>query len=101
MNTEHTKGPWHAAGQAVYSDRVYIAQCFDDGSKELPEYAGAIGNERVPDNGREAQANARLIAAAPELLAALEACLESGQLTPLTPNVIRMTRAAINKATGQ
>ncbi len=35
-----------------------------------------------------------------QLLAALEACLESGQLAPLTPNVIRIARNAILMAKG-
>ncbi len=50
---------------------------------------------------RGSEKDGALIAAAPDMLAALEACIESGQLTALTPNVIRTARAAIVKAIGK
>lgn len=70
--TQHTPGPWKTAGQAIYARDVYVAQCWAEFTRELPEYQGAIGEARVPENDLEAEANARLIAAAPELLSALE-----------------------------
>lgn len=65
--TNHTPGPWQAKHVAPYCWVLYgpeqrrIASTdpsFDDGSEAAPE---------------ECEANARLVAAAPDLLAALEA----------------------------
>lgn len=59
MTTKHTPGPWYEKGTTVFmdiGDRAYeIAMC--------------------ADWSEETSANARLIAAAPDLLAALEAVL--------------------------
>ncbi len=61
MKTEYTPGPWHLRGDTVLvSPKLQIAQC-DRGNK----------------NPNTSQANARLIAAAPELLAALQAAVSS------------------------
>ena len=67
MNTQHTPGPWEvgAAPTSVYApvtpdSYVYIASASSRGS-----------NDEETD-----QANARLIAAAPELLAALRALVK-------------------------
>ena len=54
METEHTPGPWHYTNQLIFKDGICIAETF---SRET---------------GMDAVANARLIAAAPELLAALQ-----------------------------
>lgn len=60
METKHTKGPWHTGGK---DDRVIYAA---DGY--------AVGNANVFHSKHEGdeEANARLMAAAPELLEALQ-----------------------------
>lgn len=82
----HTPGPWFADSSFVGShsiDRFFI-KC---NSKDLP-------------NGiAEAEANARLIAAAPELLAALKVC-ESVLRIQGYANAADIAQAAIAKATG-
>ena len=56
-NAQHTPGPWEAIGASVHSDGREIV-C-------------GLHNTRSAEDA-ERRANARLIAAAPELLAALE-----------------------------
>jgi len=68
MGTTHTPGPWRGSNEIRAEDGMIIAEvfamedCRDDG-----KYSHAC----------EAEANARLIAAAPELLAALMTLVES------------------------
>jgi hypothetical protein len=52
----HTPGHWHADGAEVYADGL--------------EWVAEALNDKLPDGG---EANANLIAAAPDLLAALKA----------------------------
>lgn len=57
MKDKHTEGPWEIQGDTyVTINSLIIAHCKQDGHASL----------------NEAMANARLIAAAPDLLAALE-----------------------------
>ena len=84
--SKHTPGPWTANEE------------FDDGeSLGIAITAGRLGQVvRVFDVGQEGFANAALIAAAPELLAALEHVL--GRAT--MPGFLRdKVKAAIAKAT--
>ncbi|KDS77633.1 hypothetical protein WLV04_24715 [Bordetella bronchiseptica] len=66
MTTKHTPGPW-----AVRYDYVVQARSFDDG--RLVPVAQPYG---VNSDGTDLFANARLIAAAPELLEALEEAVD-------------------------
>lgn len=79
MKTTHTPGPWHNAHD------------------ERSDYA-EIRNANEGIICRCSNDNARLIAAAPELLAALERCLRDGDL-PL--GVDSQARAAIASARGE
>jgi hypothetical protein len=90
MSTQHTPGPWHIGmkpGPMIYgSDSSQVADLRGD----------------LLDRG-ETQANATLIVAAPELLAALR--LAAGFLTANysdadMPDILPSVRAAIAKATG-
>jgi hypothetical protein len=88
MSTTHTPGPWCAEGHNVFKGArplplaLFIADCSHSGAHR-PQ--------------AETEANARLIAAAPELLAALiEVVAEADRET--TPFI--KARAAIAKATG-
>jgi hypothetical protein len=94
MTTQHTPAPW--------VPKTYSTETVRDA---VGIYAGSMLLPIVPDiAGRsieECDANIRLIAAAPDLLAALGACLyrldeHDDQSAP----ECLMARAAINKATG-
>jgi len=84
----HTTGPWHIDGSDVFAkDDSLVVDC-------------SIAIAR-PD--LEICANARLIAAAPDLLQALDdllLCIEVDALMPESVSFMRQARAAIAKATG-
>jgi hypothetical protein len=86
MTTQHTPGPWRIgdAGFTVFG----------------PPKPGALPETIAPVKNR---ANARLISAAPELLAALEALIDRDPAPPLEKigAVYVNARAAIAKARGQ
>lgn len=89
--SEHTPGHWHASGYAVFAGKNCIAVCDTDNSKP----------ERY-------DANARLIAAAPEMLEALRGLANALEMEPgprgvmdLVPGAIEKARAAIAKAEGR
>jgi hypothetical protein len=85
-DTQHTPGPWRIgdAGFTVFG----------------PPNPGALPETIAPTKSR---ANARLIAAAPELLAALQSILdiEPSGLSNDERRLYALARAAIAKATGQ
>lgn len=77
MSTEHTPGPWKAFGTAVY----------------FPGIRGGFDLRSCPNP----EANARLIAAAPDLLDALK---EVVRISDRKHDAWDAARAAIAKATG-
>ena len=79
--SKHTPGPWKIEeGCFVSAEGFVIARIIGCDSKK---------NE----------SNARLIAAAPELLEALESMLENWESGGISPYPIKQARAAISKAT--
>lgn len=85
-DTKHTKGPWHEG-----SHRAIESQ-----SGTICEVYSHMGIE-------EADANQKLIAAAPELLVVLQALaayVETGPLSDFGRRKLDAARAAIAKATG-
>ena len=91
MTTHHTPGPWTASDNAIY------------GSSGLIKPLVAHLDDRFADD--EAANNARLIAAAPDLLAALReivAAVEVGEVDGYSPSGdwFREAKAALAKATG-
>ena len=100
MNTEHTPGPWHVGnGSFVISD--YPAPGII-GSDDVHHYGGHLICESV------SQANACLIAAAPDLLAALKGFVLAFELTGKRlvslsgkPTTYDKAVAAIAKAEGK
>ena len=95
MTTQHTPGPWIAVGTWVEHP--------DDNT---PDICNCNPFHMMPTSRshEEACANARLIAAAPELLAALQACDKAMSYMseydiPLT--LPEQVKAAIAKATGE
>lgn len=106
MEAKHTPGPWRYGAWEQFGDtRFYISQ--QEGAPYTPYYsdvasliAETVSSELVAIQ----QANARLIAAAPELLEALKACSKmileecaDGEHT----EQFAQARAAIVKATGR
>lgn len=87
MTAKHTPGPWIAKEYTCHAATTIIAA---DGTPVAETSGfGRMSNDCVAD--------ARLIAAAPELLAALEILLESGTLNAGSRAI---ARSAISKATG-
>lgn len=74
MSAQHTPGPWTYSRWDQFGDaRFYVAQA--EGAPYTPNYSdvATLITETVSDERTAIQeANARLIAAAPELLAALQ-----------------------------
>lgn len=86
MNAKHTQGPWELHGRAVYTAdkrkhwvknrdarQTYIAQVRARHDSEIGSRVDDV--EDNPVSEQEAEANARLISAAPELLEALSRLL--------------------------
>ena len=107
--TTHTPGPWKIAGGTGKAGQLYIWM----GGEYFGGHAIATVHDRVPEQAID---NARLIAAAPELLAALEEltsqaqymhnCIQAGStMQPMDwgflAKEIATARAAIQKAKGQ
>ena len=93
----HTPGPWLVEGRTVYALN-------DDGYNR---FSALVQDAHTP--GDELEANARLIAAAPELLEALEDIandyaerfdMDSQSTNPGMKVVVENARAAIAKARG-
>ena len=102
MNTKFTPGPWEYDGKSridAVQFRKPTGHICEDGSEyigglvALPYHCGALGR------GDTHEANARLIAAAPELLEALGSMLEDVGRASSLPSAVK-ARAAIAKALG-
>jgi hypothetical protein len=109
-SAKHTPGPWsvpHMARPEVDCDCVYVlANGYMGSVADISVYNGKPigegGNDSPPL--AEAQANARLIAAAPDLLEALQELHEifNGLVGSANyPKQVKKTRAAIAKALGK
>lgn len=98
----HTPGEWLTDGNTVYAlDEAGRVNRFSvmitGGYSSAPVYG-----DRIRTTPEELAANARLIAAAPDLLAALRAAmhvLEHTQVTPSGVERYERAKAAITKAT--
>ena len=67
MSTQHTPGPWHWDGNPCNYDKEQEAPWLVDANNSFPPILGGTIT-------CQSDANARLIAAAPELLKALNEC---------------------------
>lgn len=81
MKAQHTPGPWKYAGTMNGHDLTIIADTGTDVWKGLamnggPGYIATVRTTQygIENKGTEREANAALIAAAPELLEALRRC---------------------------
>ena len=94
---KHTPGPWVCQTQANGSSIRHPVILSDD---------GAVATAQWCDNTQKTNANARLIAAAPELLEALNAVLRDYKAVHCVGDLemqpaLFQAHAAIDKATGQ
>ena len=99
--TKHTPGPWETKPEEC--DKPYIrirgtrlGSRYKVANAITPVYDGVGARE-----AEETRANARLIAAAPELLEALQAIINDGLHCDVVPHLHTKARAAIAKATGE
>ena len=98
MNTQHTPGPWRRKSAQTASPWH-----IDAGEGPTYRMIARVHDAYTADDS--SHANARLIAAAPDLLAAASDALESLRRLPNAPDAFRVTciaqlSAAIAKATG-
>ena len=101
-DTQHTPGPWIACGWKRLTVNAGPEGRFEDQST-IVLMPGAR-HEREITSGtqlQEMQANARLIAAAPELLTALQAVADYWAGGDVPADIDAAIRAAIARATGQ
>ena len=101
METKHTPGPWHVEHHSRGSCEVRITRPKESKglgpvAYALMDLAGAMTAERIS----EMKANARLIAAAPELLEALQIAREFAAYAQAEPADLTLIDAAIAKAVG-
>lgn len=107
MNTKHTPGPWEA--RCIESQEWAIDAPNGDptiGYSSWTALASVYGSNDFRREGEAvAEANARLIAAAPELLAACAGLLDALRTSGVSNGAIRFAedqaRAAIAKAEGR
>lgn len=104
MNTEHTQGPWSLETIETSSGICHKIGPFPP-SREGGRLRHACLYADYPSDhnpaDQELLANARLIAAAPELLEALKTCLDQSWDGAIAAWVREKAAAAINKAEGE
>lgn len=95
---KHTPAPWLIAK----SDASFVYALNDNGYNRFWAHVTGGNLRRAESTLRaEVEANARLIAAAPDLLDALIEIVSADDAHELTQKHIESARAAIAKATGQ
>jgi hypothetical protein len=105
MTQKHTPGPWEWAKQRAPNGGAYWD--IIEPSRQAHDRIAMCGPWTASRCGVEAAANARLVSAAPDLLAALESAVEwMGQydnpyMCEWTAEILAASRAAISKATGE
>ncbi len=91
MDTKHTPGPWTVVDDGSYSS------CLAEVGNLIVSARHEV-HDRLNDDVNEA--NARLVAAAPELLEALQAIIDGPGLSSVPDNDVQaLITAAIAKAT--
>ena len=87
---KHTKGEWYTSGKSINNAEQHLVISEDKGQ-----------NVAVCYGVEEAQANAHLIAAAPELLEACKTAIEGNRTHAPIDVTFRILQEAINKAEGK
>ena len=91
-DVKHTPGPWTVTADGA----GWYIECAPERGHSVAYIMAEIGEEDPDTSDDEKEANARLIAAAPDLLEALQMLLEFPNTGPATS----AAREAITKATG-
>jgi hypothetical protein len=102
MSAKHTPGPWLALVEPTECEGVNVRFSIDSGLHF--GICGGQSQEHLIHNGikeDECRANAQLIASAPDLLEALQSCVDHGIFPSGSQSVRAAARAAIAKATGE
>ncbi|CAB3858572.1 hypothetical protein LMG26854_03347 [Achromobacter aegrifaciens] len=94
MTTKHTPGPWHRDTASGFGCDVRA----NNGRKVAATWGVNNGDPHRPEYRAECDANAHLISAAPELLAAIEGVLRVADRATVEFDA---ARAAIAKAKGE
>lgn len=97
MNARHTPGPWVVQKSNGLHDGQHDFAIHATKAKVLAEAFGRDSNGNIIS----AEANARLIAAAPDLLKALKGFVSNSSVVIGLPHAARAARAAIAKAEGR
>ena len=105
MTTQHTVGPWHWSGDALTHRQFDIYAPTQAPHQHVCTVNNLPVEKLYARDAIVALANARLIAAAPDLLAALQALVGEADLGELdhdddTRELLDNARAAIERATG-
>jgi hypothetical protein len=96
----HTPAPWKASDEWIDDLNRETISIWGEDAHGLMTIA-ELRHTLVNPSANEQIANARLIAAAPELLEALKKCLQLLENSPLANSeTAEIARAAINKAKG-
>lgn len=96
QKAKHTRGPWRISGD-TYPIGILV------GDENDPQIVAQVGGDHMSiESDEECQANAKLIASAPELLEALRCVVNSGPLNNglRDENTLAVARSAIAKAEG-
>ena len=94
----HTKGPWLAGREDMSTIVDGFLSKWVYGGEGQEQYV-AVANGRIDGDWDEVMANARLIAAAPDLLAALEYMVENARDD--SPDMWQMVDDVIARAKGE
>lgn len=98
-NFKGTKWPWIIAGNEIHDRKTY----FDENGARLGETPIGICELHIQPYAGQEEANAKLIAAAPELLETLQAlvdkyrALPDGSISPFTNGDFIRAESLINK----
>lgn len=101
--SKHTPGPWHVGTQ---NDLLYVIDRRPATSNDYPDHNADVAAIAKVYCGNESEANARLIATAPELLEALRGMMAAYEELHARYDLGECqatvdARAAIAKATGE
>lgn len=91
-NSKHTEGAWKSSLNPLSKNKEYLIETISN--KQL---IARVQSEEVTDE--QVEANAKLIAVAPDLLEALTSLYNAiDSCVDLTPEVLQKAQKAINKA---
>ena len=101
--SKHTPGPWSYRKVPRKQEwEINTKRCPNLGHESWTAMSAVFGCDDYPKMGKiVGEANARLIAAAPELLAVAKGILTDDMLPLLPAEYVAKVRAAIAKATGE